>query len=166
LSIYQDVGEPFESVNVVLQEITPGAANIVLFGCWDSTACNYNPNANYNSGVCLGPNEQCDDGDVNTINDIYNDSCSCVGTLVGVSNLTISTLPKLYPIPTSELLNFQWLYSGGYDWMISDFMGRNWLFGSSSDDNLELNVQGLSSGVYSFKAVNRKEVVKMTFVIH
>lgn len=165
LSRYPDGGAPFESVNVVLQEITPGAANVVLFGCWDSTACNFNPNANYNSGICLGPTDECDDGDVNTINDIYNDSCSCVGTLVGLTEWSDQEWFQLFPNPATEYLYVDWRNPSPIQWMISDMMGNQLAIGYTNDRPLKVDLSNFSSGIYTFLSWEDLECKKMTFVI-
>jgi hypothetical protein len=52
----------------------------VLQGCTDVGACNFLVNATQDDGSCLYPNATCDDGDVNTVNDVINGECVCVGT--------------------------------------------------------------------------------------
>ena len=103
-----DGGPAFENQNVVLQEMTPGDFNVVVFGCQDSTACDFNPNANYPSGICSQPQDPCDDGNASTINDVYDANCVCAGTLVGVEeNEWVSSL-RVYPNPTKDVLNIRW----------------------------------------------------------
>ena len=50
-------------------------------GCINPNACNYNANATESDGSCLFPGDPCDDGNADTLNDMYNDSCECEGTL-------------------------------------------------------------------------------------
>ena len=52
---------------------------LMVLGCLDSTACNYVMDANTDDGSCEFPGDDCDDMDVNTINDMLSDSCVCVG---------------------------------------------------------------------------------------
>ena len=65
---------------VVLQELTPGTYNIVILGCTDVTACNYDVNATVNDNTCVYPGNTCDDGDALTMNDVYTIDCVCAGT--------------------------------------------------------------------------------------
>jgi uncharacterized protein (TIGR02145 family) len=51
----------------------------IVPGCTDETACNYNPEANQNDMSCLLPGDACDDNEVSTGNDAYNDECECEG---------------------------------------------------------------------------------------
>ena len=51
----------------------------ILQGCTDGSACNFLANATQDDGSCLYPNATCDDGDVNTVNDVINGECVCGG---------------------------------------------------------------------------------------
>jgi hypothetical protein len=55
--------------------------NVVL-GCTDVDACNYDAEAEQNDGSCAGPGDACDDGDGNTVNDVYTSECGCVGEAI------------------------------------------------------------------------------------
>ena len=48
-------------------------------GCTDEGACNFNADANTNDGSCFAPGDACDDGDDNTIEDVVNFNCECIG---------------------------------------------------------------------------------------
>jgi len=50
-------------------------------GCTNGAACNFNALATVDDGSCAFPSDACDDGDANTINDVFQTDCSCVGTL-------------------------------------------------------------------------------------
>jgi len=160
-----DGGTPLDNSNVVLQEITPGAPNIVLFGCWDSTACNYNPNANYNSGICLGPTDLCDDGNVNTINDVYNDSCNCIGTLVGVDeNSDIQSL-LIYPNPASRFVFIKSPFTDQFQWEIFDAQGRRLLSGVAANNLLSVDIKILASGLYKMMVIKGDFRLSQTFCV-
>ncbi len=75
-----DGGLPFDYTSLVLQELTPGAFNIVVLGCQDSLACNFDPTATVNDLSCLVIGNQCNDFDPTTINDVVTADCACVGT--------------------------------------------------------------------------------------
>ena len=51
----------------------------MVSGCTYETACNYNSEANQNDMSCLFTGDACDDNDVSTGNDTYNDECECEG---------------------------------------------------------------------------------------
>ncbi len=62
--------------------IIPGlsAANFI-FGCTNTSACNFNPAATNNDGSCHITGQVCDDGNSATSNDQYNAQCACAGTV-------------------------------------------------------------------------------------
>ena len=49
-------------------------------GCTDSSACNYDQNANTDDNSCVYSGDSCDDNNANTINDTINSNCDCQGT--------------------------------------------------------------------------------------
>jgi len=55
---------------------------LIVPGCTDPTACNYNPLANQNNGTCIYPGSPCDDGNPNTTNDSIGPNCNCVGNMI------------------------------------------------------------------------------------
>jgi hypothetical protein len=52
---------------------------LYILGCTDNTACNYQASANIENGSCLYTNQNCNDGNNNTMNDIVDINCQCVG---------------------------------------------------------------------------------------
>jgi uncharacterized protein (TIGR02145 family) len=53
-----------------------------VYGCMDVTACNYNFYANTEDGSCLHVGDVCNDSALQTLNDVINNACECVGQLV------------------------------------------------------------------------------------
>ena len=84
LSRVPDGGIAFDYLSYLLQELTPGTYNIVILGCMDVLACNYNSDVTVDDGSCIFPGTICDDGNPNTINDVLDANCLCVGTLVSL----------------------------------------------------------------------------------
>ncbi|MGB2424086.1 MAG: hypothetical protein ACPH97_05090, partial [Flavobacteriales bacterium] len=52
-----------------------------LFGCTNSVACNFDPEANTDNGSCIVPGDSCDDGDDSTIFDEIGEDCECMGVI-------------------------------------------------------------------------------------
>ncbi len=77
--------------------IVPGisAANFppAILGCTNAQACNYSASATQDDGSCLYQNATCDDGNVNTSNDVINANCECVGTSASGSGTGAQLLP-------------------------------------------------------------------------
>ena len=74
-------------------------------GCADSTACNYDSAATCDDGSCLFPSDECDDGDSNTLGDIYLEDCSCAG-VVDLEEEVI-TIISIFPNPIGNQLHLQ-----------------------------------------------------------
>jgi hypothetical protein len=55
---------------------------LMVNGCSNAQACNYNPAVNVDDGSCLYLDATCDDGNANTTNDIVNANCQCAGTAI------------------------------------------------------------------------------------
>ena len=62
------------NANCICEGITPSV------GCTDSAACNFNALADTEDGSCAYPGDPCNDGDVNTLDDVWSSSCDCYGT--------------------------------------------------------------------------------------
>jgi uncharacterized protein (TIGR02145 family) len=56
---------------------------LMVNGCTNAQACNYNPAANVDNGSCLIQGASCNDGNANTTNDVINANCQCAGTATG-----------------------------------------------------------------------------------
>ena len=54
-----------------------------LLGCTISSACNYNSDAEIDDNSCAFVGDSCDDGDPNSANDVWSNSCACEGHLCG-----------------------------------------------------------------------------------
>ena len=139
-----------------------------VFGCWDSTACNYNPTANYNSGICLQPLDACDDGNPQTVNDLYDENCLCAGNVLGMEEEVKNSLLNVYPKPAHDVLNIN--FSNVNDlsntWQIWNVCGQLIQQGSiMSSGVLTIPVENYPSGIYSFQWSSKSGVEKMTFVI-
>jgi hypothetical protein len=53
----------------------------ILLGCTEASACNYNPDADFDDFSCLFPGDPCDDGLTETVNDLYDNNCGCSGII-------------------------------------------------------------------------------------
>jgi hypothetical protein len=85
-----DGGAPLNNNTVVLQELTPGTFNIVVLGCSDVTACNYNADATVNDNSCTFVGDPCDDNDPLTGPDFIAADCGCTGIALIVGCTTPS----------------------------------------------------------------------------
>jgi hypothetical protein len=61
---------------------------IIVNGCTDMNACNYNSDATQDDGSCLVIGSPCDDGFADTVGDMIQPDCSCMGEPMVVSGCT------------------------------------------------------------------------------
>jgi uncharacterized protein (TIGR02145 family) len=66
---------------------------LMVNGCTNAQACNYNPSANVDNGSCLIQGASCNDGNANTTNDVINANCQCAGTSTNGSGNGAQLLP-------------------------------------------------------------------------
>lgn len=71
---------------------------VLNIDCMDTNACNYNPYANSpDNNMCVYPGDSCDDGNPNTINDVYNDNCNCQGTTTATGDCIVEPEGSEFP---------------------------------------------------------------------
>jgi|TARA_B110000967_G_scaffold74123_1_gene76625 hypothetical protein len=75
-------------------------------GCTDSIACNYDSTATCDDGFCIYAGDYCDDGDSNTLDDIYLQDCSCSG-FVSIEEKEVIPIINIYPNPIESQLHLQ-----------------------------------------------------------
>ena len=64
------------------------AGTLIVEGCTDTLACNYDELAVIDNGLCVFPGSACDDNNANTVNDSLALDCTCVGDLLGCNDAT------------------------------------------------------------------------------
>ena len=133
-------------------------------GCTDSTACNYDSAATCDDGTCLFPGDECDDGDPNTLGDVYLEDCSCSGT-VGIED-EVKTTISIYPNPASTSFTIvadERLINASY--RLFDVQGRLVLEGMIRAENTLVHTEALSSGNYMLSISNADQVVTQSIVL-
>jgi HKD family nuclease len=77
-------------VNQYYQEFTSRISAPPITGCINASACNFNPAATIADSSCLFIASACDDLNPNTINDVVNFSCACVGQQISMGCTDVS----------------------------------------------------------------------------
>ena len=138
-------------------------------GCTNIIACNYDELATDDDDSCAFPGDACDDGDENTINDVYNDECECVGEEEdGVEETRIAF--GMFPNPTTGEVTLTVAgFHSGVTVQIMDGAGRVvWAEQNVAlQGNTVLNLAGLSSGTYNVMLSDERGVsVKRLAIQH
>ena len=119
-------------------------------GCTNAIACNYDELATDDDGSCAFPGDACDDGDDTTINDVYDDSCDCVGEVDGVAENAIAF--GMFPNPSNGevTLNISGAHAGVL-MQVLDASGRVVWFEENMvlQGNVMVDLSALSSGTYN-----------------
>ncbi|MFM7103893.1 MAG: hypothetical protein ACKOW8_00105, partial [Flavobacteriales bacterium] len=75
-------------------------------GCTNSTACNFNPAANEDDGSCMFIGSACDDGNTQTLNDLYQEGCICIGDIAGCLDFSACNYDSLATIEGDVLCEY------------------------------------------------------------
>ena len=118
-----------------------------VYGCMDSSACNFNPLANIDDNSCILPGSPCDDGNDLTINDSLDINCNCVG--LDISGLTENPIEfELYPNPSSTHFTIKTNLTLDKLIYITDLQGKVLLQQYSSQAIEQINCAHLANGTY------------------
>jgi len=163
------VSTPTFTCSTGLQPVTVYVGDVA--GCMDATACNYNPIATVGDNSCLFPGNPCDDGNPNTINDVFNASCVCEGTTVGVDEINAETGLVVYPNPGSQQVQISFMAQSNQKVMLKVFNGMGALVMNQSLSNVRsgnnsmmMDMDQLSSGVYTFQVSVENEVYQVRWI--
>lgn len=118
--------------------------NVVLVdGCTDAGACNYDPSANNNDGSCYFIGDPCDDGNMATLGDVYNSNCECAGSATSIQELNYTKV-AIYPNPASDVVYFQNVSKGNV--VVYNNLGLKVIEANLTES--KLNVESLTPGLY------------------
>jgi hypothetical protein len=130
---------------------------LVVFGCLDTLACNYDPSANFNvQELCCYPGF-CNDRDLELV-------CP------GLSSERIS-IKGIFPVPVKDVLNVRLQSVSNMDLnvTIADASGRIVYRENTGRHegmlNFSKNISSLSSGIYLLMISSGDQLVSQTFVI-
>jgi len=116
---------------------------VLVDGCTDATACNFNPNANNNDGSCYFVGDPCDDGNMATLNDVYNSNCECAGSVTSIDELNNEQY-LIYPNPVKDVVYFKNANKGMV--VLYNQMGSRVLEANLTEN--KLNLEELTPGLY------------------
>ena len=137
---------------------------LMVPGCMDPNACNYDPLANVEDNSCAYPGDSCDDGDSTTINDVYTATCDCAGQTNGLTDFT--SISSIYPNPSSDLVTIE--FTGmiqGAKLQLCDMQGRILLEKAVLSDKETISVENFETGTYFLSISGTKQAIVKQIII-
>lgn len=147
------------------QTSTPGVRLITgsfEAGCIDEAACNYDASAGVSDASCLFEGEPCNDGLVNTFNDVVTEDCECEGT-VAVNEVEaqlglalLESMPN--PATTNAVIQFELMQSKEVSLELRSLQGKLIVledFGAlqAGLHRHDVDVTELAAGQYTYSLV-------------
>jgi plastocyanin len=77
---------------------------VLLPGCMNVLACNYDSNATEDNESCVLIGDDCDDGDENTQADVIQENCECLGSPVSIVGELEDLSVLIFPNPVTSIL--------------------------------------------------------------
>jgi hypothetical protein len=142
------------TVDDIINEVCVCEGTAIVAGCMDASACNYNSAAVVDDNSCAFPGDACDDGNVNTVNDVYNSNCLCAGT-VGIEE-NILEKSVIYPNPTLSDWNIQFPQNIAVEKVqLMDYAGRLVWEKTYNQMTNQLIIDGnqLAKGIYTLRII-------------
>ena len=136
----------------------------VVLGCTNETACNYNPDATQDDESCFSVGDACDDGDDLTVDDAIDENCECVGQGDPAALVHLDMEFQMGPNPASQSI----LLSASAPIeriLVMNSTGAVVLQRTSMRSAFELNLEGVSDGVYVIKCYIGEEWVTRRMVV-
>jgi hypothetical protein len=136
----------------------------VVLGCTNETACNYNPDATQDDESCFSVGDACDDGDDLTNDDAIDENCECVGQGDPAGLVHLDMEFQMGPNPASQSI----LLSASAPIeriLVMNSTGAVVLQRTSMRSAFELNLEGVSDGVYVIKCYIGEEWVTRRMVV-
>jgi hypothetical protein len=140
------------TIDDVFNEVCVCQGTLLLAGCMDASACNYNTQALVDDNSCAFPGDVCDDGNSNTVNDVFDNNCQCAGTVGIEENLLSKSV--IYPNPTLLDWNVQFPMDMDIEKIqLIDFAGRLVLEKTVRQKTNLITVNGseLAKGLYTIR---------------
>ncbi len=91
-----------ETSNDVIQLDCSCLGEIIIPGCIQPSACNYNMSATIDDGSCLFEGQSCDDGDPMTFLDVVTADCICQGQMESILGCTVQSGCNYNPSATID----------------------------------------------------------------
>jgi uncharacterized protein (TIGR02145 family) len=123
-----------------------------IYGCTNNTACNYNSTATQDDGSCHYIGSPCNDGNSNTFDDVYNESCVCGGTAATCGAPNIHNPDLTYGTMTDQEGNtYKTIVIGTQEWMAENLNTSIYRNGDAIPTSLDNAAwQNTTSGAWAY----------------
>lgn len=136
-----------DTYNDMLDSTCNCVGTLYIYGCMDSSACNFNPLATMDDNSCILPGSPCDDGNALTINDSLDVNCNCVG--IDISGLLENQIQfEIYPNPSSNSFTIETNFTQSKLIYITDLQGKILLQFNSNQASEQIDCTTLANGTY------------------
>mgnify|MGYP000051500539 CR=1 FL=1 len=155
-----------DTYNDMLDSTCNCVGTLYIYGCMDSSACNYNPLATMDDNSCILPGSPCDDGNDMTINDSLDVNCNCVG--IDITGLIENQMQlELYPNPSSNSFVVATNFAAQKLILITDLQGKILLEINSNKAEELIDCSQLANGTYLVKvSVHHAQLTKKLHIHH
>jgi hypothetical protein len=153
-----------ETVNDVIGADCFCAGEIIeILGCINESACNYNSAANTDDGSCYFPGDNCDDGQENTVNDIYTLDCMCAGEVVlSIDNGVNANNFQMWPNPANQEVQVTWNGMAAEAIDVFDVAGK---LVNSFKLQSRLDVSSWAAGSYMIRIRNGNDITERRLMV-
>jgi hypothetical protein len=129
---------------------------IIMMGCTNMDACNYDMSANTDDGSCFFVGDACDDGNANTSNDVYNANCQCEG-VVSVEEMSVSY--SVYPNPTNGFITIAQQEGAAIQLIeVIDITGKRVATFNPNSSTATIDLGAFAQGLYTLNIRSNDEV--------
>ena len=137
-----------------------------ISGCMNMSACNYNANATDDDENCLFIGDACDDGDPDTLGDVIDADCECVGTPQNkVDDLTPLSV-FIYPNPASNYITVDFGNFEGSNTTVKMYDSASKLvFQKQSSTTTSIDISAFAKGVYTLEISTTEKVLRSQVVV-
>jgi hypothetical protein len=134
-------------------------------GCTDSTACNYDASAQCNDGSCYGIQGCMDSTAIN-----YDPSATCDDSNCQypseIAELASFLISEFYPNPAKEIVHFDYYLNKPANLIVMDILGNQVKVIKLSDKGKQkVNISDLSKGIYFGNVIVNNEIVTIKKLI-
>ena len=135
-------------------------------GCTSASACNYDPDAEFDNNTCFFIGDPCDDEDPDTYDDIIQETCECAGTPYTLVDELAALSVRVYPNPASNSLTIDLGDLDGVSTTIKLYDSSSKLvLEKRSSSTLQIDVSSYAKGLYTLHLSTSDRILRSPVVL-